>query len=197
MVTTVYCLANNQDQANGIVGRLQANGFDPKSISVLFPDKSTSKSRLNTDVDTDTEIDTSISLPHQETHMSDGATVGVGAGAVIGAGFGWFLSLGSLFIPGVGPFIAAGPIFAMLGGAAVGAVFGGISGALIGVGIPEDRAEHYEKRIHAGHVLVSVHVSEDDRIEIVKRIYLEEGAQDIGSSEEPDHASISTKSSKQ
>ena len=54
------------------------------------------------------------------------------------------MGIGALAIPGVGPFIAAGPIMAALAGAGVGAAVGGLTGALVGMGIPEYEAKRYE-----------------------------------------------------
>ena len=65
--------------------------------------------------------------------------------------------IGALAIPGVGPFIAAGPIMAALSGAAIGATAGGLIGKLVGMGIPEFEAKRYETRLREGQVLVSVH----------------------------------------
>ena len=73
-----------------------------------------------------------------------------GTGGVVGGALGWLAGIGSLAIPGVGPFIAAGPILAALSGAAVGAAVGGIAGGLIGLGIPELEAKRYEGKIKEG-----------------------------------------------
>jgi uncharacterized membrane protein len=84
-----------------------------------------------------------------------------------------------LAIPGVGPFIATGPIVAALSGAAVEAAGGGIAGALIGLGIPEIEAKRYEGKILAGNSLISVHVEDSNDVKIAKTTLAEAGAQDI------------------
>jgi hypothetical protein len=49
---------------------------------------------------------------------------------VLGGGLGWLVGIGALAIPGLGPFIAAGPIVAAIAWAGVGGTVGGITGAL-------------------------------------------------------------------
>ena len=92
---------------------------------------------------------------------------------------GWLVGIGALAIPGVGPFIAAGPIMAALAGVAVGAAAGGLTGALVGLGIPEYEAKQYEGKILKGNVLISVHTETSDEIDRAKAILKREGAQDI------------------
>ena len=70
---------------------------------------------------------------------------------------GILAGIGALAIPGLGPFIAAGPLLAALSGAAAGAAVGGLTGALVGMGIPEYEAKLYEGKLRNGNLLVSVH----------------------------------------
>jgi uncharacterized membrane protein len=97
---------------------------------------------------------------------------------------GWLVGIGSLAIPGVGPFIAAGPIMAALAGAGVGAAVGGLSGALIGMGIPEYEAKQYEGKIKQGNILISVHSENSDEVKRAKEIFERAGAHDISSTGE-------------
>jgi uncharacterized membrane protein len=92
---------------------------------------------------------------------------------------GWIAGIGALAIPGVGPFIAAGPIIAALSGAAVGAALGGIAGGLVGLGIPEMEAKRYEGKVKAGNLLLSVHTENSEEIKRAKDIFTNAGAQDI------------------
>jgi hypothetical protein len=64
--------------------------------------------------------------------------------------------LGALAIPGIGPIVAAGPIAASIMGALTGAGLGGLTGALIGLGIPDDDAKSYGKSVEEGKILVLV-----------------------------------------
>lgn len=164
----VFCIAGNVDQANTIVVRLKDSGFSRDDISVLLPDKSGTKD-----------------FAHKHaTKAPEGATVGAGSGAVLGGALGWLVGIGSLAIPGLGPFIAAGPLLAALSGAAVGGTVGGLTGALIGMGIPEFEAKKYEGKLRDGNVLISVHSENSDEVKRAKEIFESCGARDISTSGE-------------
>ncbi len=91
---------------------------------------------------------------HQkETKAPEGATIGGTTGGVIGGTLGVLAGVGTLAIPGIGPFIAAGPIMAGLAGLGVGGAVGGLIGAMVGMGIPEYEAKRYEGRLKNGGVL--------------------------------------------
>ena len=97
---------------------------------------------------------------------------------------GWLVGIGALAIPGLGPFIAAGPIMAALAGAGVGGAVGGLTGALVGMGIPEYEAKRYEGRVKDGGILLSVHSDTSDEISRAKKILEGTNAQDISSTGE-------------
>ncbi len=102
-----------------------------------------------------------------------------GTGAVLGGTLGWLAGIGALAIPGLGPFIAAGPIMAALSGAALGGTVGGLTGALVGMGIPEFEAKRYEGKVKSGSCLISVHSDDSDETTCAKEICERAGAQDI------------------
>jgi hypothetical protein len=160
---SVFCIATSRDQAEQIVGQLKAASFSNNDISVLFPDKETSRDFAH----------------EKNTKAPEGAVTGASTGGVLGGALGWIAGIGALAIPGVGPFIAAGPIIAALSGAAVGAAVGGIAGGLIGLGIPEIEAKRYEGKIRQGNLLISVHTENSDEISRAKDIFTNAGAQDI------------------
>jgi hypothetical protein len=168
MAKSVFCLIDNESQAATIVDELRAGGFSNNDISVLFPDKSGTRDFAH----------------EQHTKAPEGAATGAGTGGAIGGVLGWLVGIGSLAIPGVGPFIAAGPIMAALAGAGIGAAVGGLSGALIGIGIPEYEAKQYETKIKGGNILISVHSENSDERDRVKDIYERAGAHDISYTEE-------------
>ena len=118
------------------------------------------------------------------TKAPEGAATGAGAGAMVGGALGVLAGIGLLAIPGLGPFIAAGPIMAGLAGLGVGGVVGGIAGALIGMGIPEYVAKRYEGRVKEGGILLSVHSDSSDWTKRAKEILERTGAQDISSTGE-------------
>jgi len=168
MKTSVYCIATSEAQADRIVRELQTVGFSNDDISVLFPDTRGTKDFAH----------------EKHTKAPEGATTGAGTGGVIGGALGWLAGIGTLAIPGVGPFIAAGPILAALSGAAVGATVGGLTGAMIGLGIPEYEAKRYEGKLAAGNILISVHTGNRDESKRVRDIFQRAGAEDISDSGE-------------
>src|ERR1051325_8544752 len=116
------------------------------------------------------------------TKAPEGATTGATAGGVTGGVLGLLAGIGALAIPGVGPFIAAGPIMAALSGAALGATTGGLVGGLIGLGIPEIEAKRYEQKLRAGNYLVAVDARDSDEKDRAKEIFKNAGAEDIATS---------------
>ena len=168
MARAVFGLVDSEAQAERIVEGLKAAGFSHNDISVLFPDKSGTRDFAH----------------EQHTKAPEGAAAGAGTGGVLGGVFGWLVGIGSLAIPGVGPFIAAGPIMAALAGAGVGAAVGGLSGALIGLGIPEYEAKQYEGKIKQGNILISVHSENGDEVSRAKDIFDHAGAHDVSSTGE-------------
>jgi hypothetical protein len=123
----------------------------------------------------------------------EGATAGVTTGGVIGGTLGVLAGVGLLAIPGLGPFIAAGPIMAGLAGLGVGGAVGGFTGALIGMGIPEFEAKRYEGRLQKGGILLSVHCDTSDEIKRAKEVLKNTGAEDVSSTGE---ASIDSKAAR-
>jgi hypothetical protein len=150
------------------VDQILAAGFSNNDISVLLPDNQSSKEFAH----------------EKNTKAPEGTTTGATAGGVIGGTLGLLAGIGSLAIPGVGPFIAAGPIMAALAGLGVGGAVGGIIGALVGMGIPEYEAKRYEGRIKSGGVLLSVHCAISEDIDRAKDLLKQTGAEDIASAGE-------------
>lgn len=168
MKKAVFCLARSTSHAETIVGKLKDGNFSNQDISILYPDK------------TDTR-----GLAHENTTKApEGVAAGVGTGGVIGGTLGWLVGIGSLAIPGLGPFIAAGPIMAALSGAAVGATVGGVTGGLVGLGMPEYEAKVFEGKLKDGKILISVHTDDDKEQDRAKTILKDTGAEDIGVSAE-------------
>ena len=150
------------------VDALRDAGFRNQDISALFPENAGTRDFAH----------------EKNTKAPEGATTGAGTGVVLGGAMGWLLGIGAIAIPGLGPFIAAGPIMAALAGAGVGGAVGGIAGALIGMGIPEYEAKRYEGRVKDGGILLSVHSDSSDWTKRAKEILKRTGAQDISSTGE-------------
>ena len=160
---SVFGIAKNESQAIMIADSLKAAGFIENDVSVLLPDKTGTRDFAH----------------EQHTKAPEGAATGASTGAVLGGALGWMVGIGSLAIPGLGPFIAAGPIMAALAGAAGGAAAGGLTGALIGMGIPEYEAKRYEGKVKDGNILLSVHTKDSDERDRAKKILEAGGAEDI------------------
>jgi hypothetical protein len=160
----VYGIYPSRPLVERAVDALKEAGFRNTDISVLFPQGGGTK---------DFAVE-------KETKAPEGAATGAGSGAVVGGALGWLMGIGLLAIPGLGPFIAAGPIMAALAGAGAGGVVGGIAGALIGMGIPEYEANRYEGRIKEGGILLSVHADDTEWKTKGKAILERTGAEDIG-----------------
>lgn len=160
---SVFCITTSRTQADQIVEQLKEANFSNNDISVLLPDQVTSRDFAH----------------EKNTKAPEGAITGAGTGGVLGGALGWVAGIGVLAIPGVGPFIAAGPIIAALSGAAIGATVGGIAGGLIGLGIPEIEAKRYEGKIKAGNILISVHTENSQEIAQARSIFGSRGAEDI------------------
>jgi hypothetical protein len=174
--TAVFGIYPSYANVESGVDGLKAAGFSNRDISVLFPAGSGSRD-----------------FAHEKgTKAPEGASAGAGTGVVLGGVMGWLLGVGALAIPGLGPFIAAGPIMAALAGAGFGGTVGGIAGALIGMGIPEYEAKRYEGRVKDGGILLSVHSNTSDETKRAKLILEATGAQDISSTSEAssDHPKV-------
>ena len=171
--TSVYGIYASRSQVEMGVDQFKMAGYRNTDLSVLFPHNDGSK---------EFAVKNSTKLP-------EGAAVGAGSGAVVGGALGWLAGIGALAIPGVGPFIAAGPIMAALAGATVGGTVAGLAGALIGMGIPEYEAKRYAGRLEKGGILLSVHCSNSDEITKAKDILKRTAAEDISSGGEhsPDY----------
>jgi hypothetical protein len=170
MDRAVFGIVKNLEQAESLVLQLQAAGFSDDDISVLLPDKAGTRDFAH----------------EQHTKAPEGATAGAGAGGLLGGTFGWLVGAGALAIPGLGPFIAAGPILAALSGAALGAAVGGLTGALVGMGIPEYEAKQYEGKIRGGNILVSVHTEDAEQRRLAKDVFERAGAKDVRTTGEED-----------
>jgi hypothetical protein len=166
--TSVVGIYSSREAVERAVSSLRDAGFRSLDISVLFPANVGSKDFAY----------------EKGTKAPEGATTGGGTGAVIGGALGWLAGIGALAIPGVGPFIAAGPIMAALAGGAVGGAVGGLTGALIGMGIPEYEAKRYEGRVQKGGILLSVHSDDSVWARLAKEVLERTGAEDISSTSE-------------
>lgn len=146
-----------------VVDRLTRAGIPSRDISVLMPARTDDRGLAY----------------RKSTKSAEGVAAGAASGAFVGVSLGWLAGMGALGIPGIGPFVAAGPLLAALAGIGLGGTVGGIAGALIGMGLPEYEARRYEGFVKEGHVLLSVHVESGSWADRARRILRESGARDI------------------
>lgn len=165
---SVFGIYLTRSDVESAVAAFRDTGFSSSDVSVLLPENFGAK-----------ELAT-----QKNTKSPEGATAGAGSGAIIGGALGWLAGVGALAIPGIGPFIAAGPIVAALAGVGVGGALGGFAGALIGLGIPEYEAKRYEGRMLKGGILVAIHCDTAEEIKRAKQIMEITGAEEIASSGE-------------
>ncbi|MFO0753160.1 MAG: hypothetical protein U0411_07545 [Thermodesulfovibrionales bacterium] len=172
--TSIFGIYPDRAGAEEAVDALRRAGFRNTDVSILFAENEGSKD---------------LAL-EKHTKAPEGAVTGAVSGAVIGGALGWLVGIGALAIPGLGPFIAAGPLVSLLAGIGVGGAIGELAGALIGIGIPEYEAKRYAGRIRKGGVLLSVHSDSDDWTRSAKKILSQTGAEDISTAGEakPDYA---------
>jgi hypothetical protein len=164
----VFAIYRNRGEVEQAVDSLVADGFRHEDISVLLPEN----------------IGTKEFAHEKHTKAPEGTTAGAGAGAVVGGTLGLLVGIGALAVPGLGPFIAAGPIVSALAGVGTGGVVGGLIGALVGMGIPEYEAKRYEGLVKSGGILLSVHCDDSDWVKRSKSILERTGGEQISSTGE-------------
>jgi len=165
----VFGIYTTRTAVENAADSLVASGFPTADISVLLPESLSGTKNIGTE---------------KATKAPEGAAAGVTTGGVIGGTLGLLAGVGMLAIPGLGPFIAAGPIMAGLAGLGVGGAVGGLTGALIGAGIPEFEAKRYEGRLQKGGILLSVHCDTSEEIKRAKDILERTNAEDVSSTGE-------------
>src|SRR5450432_1424912 len=173
----VFGIFSTRIAVDNAMDSLVRAGFPTSDISVLLPESLGGSKNMGTE---------------KETKAPEGTTVGVTAGGVIGGTLGLLAGVGLLAIPGLGPFIAAGPIMAGLAGLGVGGAVGGVTGALIGMGIPEFEAKRYEGSLQKGEILLSVHCDTAEEIKRAKEVVERTGGEDVSSTGEASTGSSKT-----
>ena len=165
---SVFGIFSNRTRLEAAIDTLRNSGFRAVDISVLLPENLGNK---------DIGVEKGTKSP-------EGAATGAASGAVLGGTLGWLVGVGMLAIPGLGPFMAAGPILAALAGVGAGATLGGVTGALVGMGIPEYEAKRFEGRIKSGGILLSIHCDDSEWATKAKDLLASTGAEDISSTSE-------------
>lgn len=168
----VLGIFHNRPQVEKCVEALWTAGFRGHDISVLAKNHHLAKELTE-------ELHT-----REPGHPAEDAGTGATVGIEIGATLGMIAGFGALGIPGLGPFIAAGPILSFFAGAGIGAAAGGIAGALIGMGVSEYHATRYGDHLRAGAILLAIHADSPEWIELAREILERHGAEDISPTDE-------------
>lgn len=168
MSRAVIGILDSEEQVKTLLQNLELASFKSSEVSVLFPDK-----RAGHEI-----------THHVSNKAPEGAVAGVSAGGVLGGTLGLLAGIGAIAIPGLGPFLAAGPVLAALSAAAAGAAVAGVAGALIGWGIPEVQAKAYEGRLESGNILVAVHTETAKARALAEELMSRAGAHDIAAAPE-------------
>ncbi|ACB51859.1 hypothetical protein cce_2511 [Crocosphaera subtropica ATCC 51142] len=132
-----------RENAEAALHKLRDEGFNMDKVSIITRHDESDRDFAGAEVKSSGE------------QAKGGAKAGATAGAATGGVLGLIGGLGVLAIPGVGPVAELGVVLAntLLGGG-IGAVGGGLIGALIGWGVPEDQAKYYNDRVSEGHYLL-------------------------------------------
>jgi hypothetical protein len=168
MKTAVMGIVETQTQAEAILAALQQSGVASSDVSILLPDKSGTRDFAH----------------EHHTKAPEGAVAGASTGGILGGTLGLLAGVGAIAIPGLGPFIAAGPLMAALSGAAAGAAVGGVTGALVGLGFPEMEAKRYEGKVKGGNILIAVHAATSEQKKRIEEVLERGGAHDVVSTSE-------------
>ena len=145
-ITKVY---DRHEQARQAVSELEAAGIASADISLL--------------------ANKHVSAQYDDVDDASKAAAGAGIGAVVGGTAGLLAGIGLLAIPGLGPVVAAGWLASTALGAVAGGATGGIVGALVEAGVPEEHAHVYSEAVRRGGTLLSVK-TDDSRADKVHSI---------------------------
>jgi hypothetical protein len=171
--TAVFGIFANRAQCELAADELVGFGFSPADLSVLLPE--------NLGNATNVAVEKSTKAP-------EAATAGAASGATVGGALGLLAGLGALAIPGVGPFLVAGPLIGALAGIGLGGAVGGFAGALIGLGIPEYEAKVYEGRLQKGGILFAAYCDSPAEVQSAKETLTRTGADDVSEASESSSA---------
>ncbi|KAF3362222.1 Uncharacterized protein PHSC3_001289 [Chlamydiales bacterium STE3] len=184
MKKAVFGIIKTEPEAQKVVNQLESAGFSTSDISVIFSEKLKREGSGILNAEKSTAATTSEFGYEKHSKAPEGASTAATAGGVLGGSLGLLAGIGAISIPGLGAFIAAGPLMAALGGSAIGGSLGLFIGTLVGMGIPEYEAKLYQDSLNAGKYLISVHIENNDELNKAIEILRAEDVKDISSSME-------------
>jgi hypothetical protein len=173
---TVAGIFNSYRDARRAVDHLRSTGIPEDHINLLAP--GTSAEELEETVPT-----TETEQPGMGKALGGavGGALGVAGGMHIGA------AAASLFVPGVGPVLAAGILGAALlglGGATAGAVAGDAVEDNLAAGLPHDELYVYEDALRRGRTVVIAVADDDAQGEAARAVLAQAGAESIDAARE-------------
>jgi hypothetical protein len=168
MEKVVIGVVDNAVQAQTAVERLQAMGFSPRGISVLFPDQRGSHD---------------FGFEHH-TKAPEGALVGVLVGWLLGGAIGVALAVGLFAIPGLEVLRSSSPLLTSLAVAAAVALPIAAIGAIIGMSVPEIEAKHYAGKTRKGSILVAAHTDNREEVRRAREVLRSVSASDVAATTE-------------
>lgn len=151
-VDMITALFNDRESADRAYNSVTERGYDQSEVNVVMSDATRQKHFQ----------ENPITYNELGNKAADGAGIGGVIGGAIGAVAAAVAVVGtSLAIPGLG-IVIAGPAVAAIAGLGAGGFTGGVVGALIGLGIPEERVKHYQSGIDEGGILMGVKPKSDE-----------------------------------
>ncbi len=171
----------NNDNKSGKKGMLTGMFSDRKSTEKAYNsmhERGYTEDEINLVMSKETH-EKYFSDDKEETELGNKAAAGSGAGSAIGGTIGAITGVvaaigTSIVIPGLG-LVVAGPIAAGLAGAGAG----GIIGALVGWGIPKERAKIYESGIKDGHIVMGVKPKNDEDAKYIEKNWHDNNGQEV------------------
>src|SRR5579862_4298399 len=134
MSTTLIGLFENLDKAHDAANDLMSHGTPKENVSLI--------------------------AAKGEEQTTSHAAGEAESGAIVGGLAGLMLGMSELAVPGIDPAVVGGWLAATLLGVGVGAVAGGLIGALTDLGIPNEQADELAHHIHSGATLIAVRTCE-------------------------------------
>jgi hypothetical protein len=162
--TSAFGIFADEATARDAVEALKSSGFRAADISMMLPDN----------------VGTKDFAHEKHSKAPEGAAAGGTVIGAVGGTLGWLIGTGAMMIPGLEPFAAAGPVMAALGGLGAGALLGGVTGGIVGMGVPEYEARRYVGRIRRGGILMSVHCDDINWARTAMNILRRSGATNTG-----------------
>ncbi len=140
--TSVFGIYPSRSSLEYALSALKIGGVHETAISILLEEHPGIQDRR---ADTPTK------------NMTESVKMDPGSQDFTGARVDWLAGSGKVAIPGLRPYLMAGPIVSALMGLGVLGKLSGLAEALIELGMPKEEANRYQERIENGGILLLVH----------------------------------------